>query len=185
MTIVLNIPFEEQYVEEFSKSKNEPAWMVSLRKEGLELAGSLPLPEPDKTNINRWNFIEGNHNVKAEEIKNINELPEVLNDFIDPQDIPDNLIIYRNQTPAYQTISQELIDQGVIFTDIFTALNEHEELVKKYYMTDAVSINEHNLTALHAALMNGGVFIYVPENVQVEQPLQAIFWQENEQAALY
>jgi len=185
MTTVMKVPYEQQYVEEFSNSKHEPAWMISLRKEGLELAGSLPLPEPDKTNINRWNFIEGEHQVSADTISNIKELPEELNDFVDQDNVSENLIILRNQVPAYQTISQDLIDKGVIFTDIFTALSEHEELVKKYYMTDAVQINEHNLTALHAALMNGGVFVYVPENVQIEKPLQAIFWQEDKSAALY
>src|SRR5690625_3505019 len=185
MTNVLQVPYEQQYIEEFSKRKHEPAWMVSLRKEGLELAGSLPLPEPDKTNINRWNFIEGEHEVSADPINDIKELPEALHDFIDQENVSENLIILRNQVPAYQTISQKLMDQGVIFTDIFTALVEHEELVRKYYMTDAVQINEHNLTALHAALMNGGVFVYVPENVQIEKPLQAIFWQEDESAALY
>ncbi|HLS22384.1 MAG TPA: Fe-S cluster assembly protein SufD [Pseudogracilibacillus sp.] len=185
MTTVLQVPYEQQYIEEFSKRKHEPAWMVSLRKEGLELAGSLPLPEPDKTNINRWNFIEGEHEVSADPINDIKELPEALHDFIDQENVSENLIILRNQVPAYQTISQKLMDQGVIFTDIFTALVEHEELVKKYYMTDAVQINEHNLTALHAALMNGGVFVYVPENVQIEEPLQAIFWQEDGSAAMY
>ena len=185
MTTVMNIPFEEQYIEQFSKSKNEPAWMISLRKEGLELAGSLPLPEPDKTKINRWNFIEGEHSVDAEVITNVKEVPEVLQDFIDPENIPENLIVLRNQVAAYQSISNELVNKGVIFTDIFTALNEHSDLVKKYYMTDAVQVNEHKLTALHAALMNGGVFVYVPENVQIEEPLQTIFWQEDEKASLY
>lgn len=185
MTTVLQVPYEQKYVEAFSKSKNEPAWMISLRKEGLELAGSLDLPEPDKTNINRWNFIEGEHQVSADSISSMEELPEALNDFIDPDNVSDNLIILRNQVPAYQTISQDLLDKGVIFTDIFTALQEHGDLVKKYYMTDAVQINEHNLTALHAALMNGGVFVYVPKNVQIEDPLQVIFWQEDKNAALY
>src|SRR5690625_4981343 len=185
MTTLLQVPFEQQYIEQFSKSKNEPAWMISLRKEGLELAGSLPLPEPDKTNINRWDFVQGEHQVAADTINSIDDLPEALHDFVDKENVSENLIILRNQVPAYQTISDELVEQGVIFTDIFTALQEHEELVKKYYMTDAVQINEHNLTALHAALMNGGVFVYVPENVQIDEPLQAIFWQENEAAALY
>src|SRR5690625_3732366 len=52
-------------------------------------------------------------------------------------------------------------------------------------MTKHVQVNEHTLTSLHAALMNGGVFVYVPENVQIEEPLQAIFWQEDHNAALY
>ena len=185
MTTVMNIPYEEQYIEQFSKSKNEPAWMISLRKEGLELAGSLPLPQPEKTKLDRWNFIEGNHTAEAEVIDDIKELPEALKAFIDLDNVPENLIILRNQMPAYQSLNDELKKQGVIFTDIFTALKEHEDLVKKYYMTEAVKVNEHKLTALHAALMNGGVFVYVPENVQIEEPLQAIFWQEDESAAMY
>src|SRR5699024_8895779 len=141
--------------------------------------------KPDKTNINRWNFVEGEHQVGAEAISDITKLPEALHDFIDQDKVSENLIILRNQVPAYQTISQELINKGVIFTDIFTALQEHEELVKKYYMTDAVSVDEHRLTALHAALMNGGVFVYVPKNVQIEAPLQVVFWQEDPEIALF
>ncbi|MEH7087310.1 SufD family Fe-S cluster assembly protein, partial [Neobacillus drentensis] len=34
--------------------------------------------------------------------------------------------------------------------------------------------DENRLAALHAALWNGGVFVYVPKNVDVELPLQAI-----------
>src|SRR5690625_7565564 len=52
-------------------------------------------------------------------------------------------------------------------------------------MTDAVSVDEHKLTALHAALMNGGVFIYVPEGLELEEPLQTIFWQEDDEIALF
>src|SRR5690625_7254350 len=52
-------------------------------------------------------------------------------------------------------------------------------------MTDAVSVDEHRLTALHAALMNGGVFVYVPKNVQVDVPLQVVFWQEDPEVALF
>src|SRR5690625_7322695 len=112
MTTVLQVPYEQQYIEEFSKRKHEPAWMVSLRKEGLELAGSLPLPEPYKTNINRWNFIEGEHEVSADPINDIKELPEALHDFIDQENVSENLIILRNQVPAYQTISQKLMDRS-------------------------------------------------------------------------
>lgn len=73
----------------------------------------------------------------------------------------------------------------MILTDIFSALENHSELVKQYFMTDGVQVNEHKLTALHAALMNGGAFVYVPKGVKVEDPLQAIFWQEDNEVALF
>ena len=49
------------------------------------------------------------------------------------------------------------------------------ELVEKYFMTTAVKVDEHKLAAYHAALVNGGVFVYVPSNVVIEEPLQVVF----------
>lgn len=185
MTTLTKIPYDQKYIESFSKENNEPAWFTALRVEGLELANNLELPKPDKTNINRWNFTQFKHTAEGDVISSLAELPAQLDVFVDKEKVSENLIIIRNQTIAYASISESLKEQGVIFTDIFTAMNEHPELVEKYYMTDAVAINENKLTALHAALINGGVFLYVPKNVQIEAPLQTIFWQEDKEVALF
>ncbi|GAA3319886.1 hypothetical protein GCM10020331_028660 [Ectobacillus funiculus] len=52
-------------------------------------------------------------------------------------------------------------------------------------MTKGVKIDEHRLTALHAALINGGAFVYVPKNVVLETPLQAVFVVDSEEANVY
>ena len=67
-----------------------------------------------------------------------------------------------------------LAGQGVIFTTLAAALREHEALVKQYLGT-AIDPLAHKFTALHAALWQDGVFLYVPKNVAVELPLLAIF----------
>src|SRR5690625_2451718 len=185
MTTLTKVPFDNKYIEQFSKEKNEPKWMTTTRLEGLDLANTLDLPEPDKTNIRRWNFTNFKHTAEGETITDLTKAPKELQDFIDPNNLPENIVILRNQSVAYSAISNDLKEKGVIFTDIFTAMNEHEELVKKYYMKEAVAVDEHKLTALHAALMNGGVFVYVPKNVQLDVPLQSIFWQEDKEAALF
>ena len=59
--------------------------------------------------------------------------------------------------------------KGLIFTDIKTAFNEYPELVKEYIGT-VVSPNENKFTALHYALINSGIFLYVPENTEVTLP---------------
>src|SRR5699024_1005977 len=179
MTTITQVPFDDKYIERFSKDKSEPNWMTELRQEGWDLANNLALPKPDKTNISRWNFTQFQHTAAGETISDLNHLPEKLQDFVDKDNVPENIIILRNQSVAYAALSEELKEKGAMLTDIFTALKEHEDLVKKYYMTEAVAVNEHRLTALHAALMNGGVFVYVPKNVQVETPLQTLFWQED------
>lgn len=185
MTTTTEIPFDQKYIENYSKEKNEPAWMTEKRLEAYELANTLPLPKPDKTNINRWNFTSFTHDALGEKIIDLANAPEQLKVLIDEKSLPKNIAILRNQSVAYASVSDELKEKGVIFTDIFTALQKHGDLVKKYFMTEAVKINEHKLTALHAAFLNGGVFLYVPKNVQIEEPLQTLYWQEDKKAALF
>lgn len=185
MTTVTKVPFDKEYVKQFSDKQNEPEWMQAIRLEGLDLANSLELPKPDKTKINRWNFTNFKHVAEGEVIDSLQNLPDALKEFIDQENTPENIIILRNQSVAYHALDDELKAKGVIFTDIFTALQEHSELVQKYFMTDAVQIDEHKLTALHAALMNGGIFVYVPKDVVIEKPIQTIFWQEDKEVALF
>lgn len=186
MTVVKNLAYDKAYVEKFSADNNEPEWMKQFRLDALSQAESLDMPKPDKTNINRWNFTEFKHeSVEAEEITSLNDLPQELREYIDVDQLPENILIQRNQTVAYTALNKELQDKGVILTDIFTAVKEHSDLVQKFYMQDAVKVDEHRLTALHAALMNGGAFVYVPKNVVVEEPLQTIFWQEAEDTVMF
>lgn len=186
MTVVTQLSYDKAYIEKISAANNEPEWFKDLRLQGFAQAESLDMPKPDKTNISRWKFNDFKHEaVEAEKITSLKELPEALKDLIDVNNLPENILIQRNQTVAYSGLSKELADKGVILTDIFTALEKHSDLVEKYYMKDAVQVNENRLTALHAALVNGGVFVYVPKNVIVEEPLQTIFWQEDENTSLF
>lgn len=185
MTVKTKLPYDKDYIEQFSKDRNEPEWMKSLRLQAIEQANELDLPQPDKTRIGRWNFTNFKHASEGAPISSLAELPEQLQDFIDQDNLPKNILIERNQSVAFAKLSDELKNKGVIFTDIETALVEHEELVKKHFMKDVVSVDEHKLTALHAAMVNGGVFIYVPKGVKIEEPLQTIFWQEDPEVALF
>ncbi|MBN8235497.1 Fe-S cluster assembly protein SufD [Halobacillus kuroshimensis] len=184
MTVEVTLPYDKEYVTNFSQGLQEPEWMKNLRLSALEKSESLPLPKPDKTNISKWNFTEFDHHVTSDKIENLDELPVEIKDFLDQEKEQQNLVIQRNHTVAYAAIEQQLKDKGVIFTDMLTAIREHSDLVEKYFMNDAVHVDEHRLTALHAALVNGGVFLYVPKNVQIEEPIQAIFWQEDPKASL-
>ncbi|GLC89753.1 Fe-S cluster assembly protein SufD [Lysinibacillus piscis] len=176
---------ELQDVRSFSEANGEPSWFTELRAAALDKATGLDLPKPDRTNITKWNFTTfPTHTVVSEEFASLDALPAEVKGLIDV-DAQENLYIQRNNTPAYIRTSQELADKGVIFTDMLTAVREHSELVQKYFMTEAVKVDEHKLTALHAALVNGGVFVYVPRNVVIEQPLQVVFLNDNAEASLF
>jgi Fe-S cluster assembly protein SufD len=72
-------------------------------------------------------------------------------------------------------IDSELINKGVIFTDLQTAENQHPEIISKI-MGHIVRPDEGKFSALTAAMAQQGVLIYIPKGVKVEQPLHSVFW---------
>src|SRR5699024_2179009 len=158
MTVETKLPFDKDYIEQFSKEQSEPDWMKDLRLRALEQAENLDMPEPDKTNITRWNFSRFNHKYAAgDTLTSLSNLPSEIKDLFDEENATVNVPIQRKQSDADHTESQPSKDKGVMFTYISTALRDHEVLVIRHYMKDAVSIDELRLAALHAALMNGGI----------------------------
>ncbi|MFD0827167.1 Fe-S cluster assembly protein SufD [Neobacillus sp. M.A.Huq-85] len=183
MTTETKLPFDQDFVRSFSKQAGEPAWMEELRLKALADVNILPMPRPEKTKIDKWNFTQfTSHTVKSEPFTSLNELPEEVKSLVAENK---NLYIQRNQTPAFLSLSEELKNKGVIFTNLITAAKEHGDLLKKYYMTQAVNADEHRLTALHAALVNGGVFLYIPKNVEITEPIQAVYLHDNAEANLF
>ncbi|CAM3781679.1 Fe-S cluster assembly protein SufD [Mesobacillus zeae] len=185
MTTEMKLPFDQEYITSFSKEMGEPEWLTELRVQSLEKADTLPMPRPDKTKINKWNFTHFNKLiVKSDEFKSLEELPEAVKPLIDA-DHSNSVYIQRNNKPAYLKLSAELQEKGVIFTDMYTASRMHGDLLKKYFMQSAVKADENKLTALHAAFLNGGAFLYVPKNVTIEEPIQAIFLHDDAEANLF
>ncbi|TAA71908.1 Fe-S cluster assembly protein SufD [Planococcus salinarum] len=184
MTVGTNLKMTEQELRSFSEMNGEPSWFTELRLRSFAEAETLPLPKPDKTKILSWNFTDYPvHTVKSTTFGSIEDLTEDIRTIVDLDQ--KNLYIQHNNTPAFSRISEDLAAKGVILTDIFTALREHGDLVKKYFMTNGVKADEHKLTALNAALMNGGAFLYVPKNVEVEEPVQVVFYHDDADASLF
>ncbi len=185
MTVETKINMTEQDVRAFSKAMNEADWMADFRADALNKVEHVAMPTPDKTKIDKWNFTQfPKHTVESAAFSSLEELVGEAKELVDVEK-QQNLYIQHNNTPAYISLSDELKEQGVILTDIFTATREYAELVQKYYMTEAVKVNEHRLTTLHAALMNGGVFLYVPRNVEITEPIQVLYLHDDAEASLF
>ncbi|WP_404459355.1 Fe-S cluster assembly protein SufD [Sutcliffiella horikoshii] len=178
MTLETKLPFDQDYLTNYSKESGEPQWLFDLRLQAYSLAEELPLPKPDKTKITNWNFTNFQKHTVETSITSLDQLPEEVKALVDGE----NIYVQVDNTPVVSTVKEELKAQGVIFTDIITAAKEHSDLVKKYFMQDGVKVDEHKLSALHAALMNGGAFLYVPKNVVIEEPIQAIYLQDQAEA---
>jgi Fe-S cluster assembly protein SufD len=174
--------FDENVVTEVSQKNQEPAWMLQSRLDALKKAAQLPLPKVQQTNISRWNFTGFEPFREEAPVQSLDELPEGVKEFVFGEQ--PSVVVQKNASVIFKQLSAELSEKGVVFTDLGTAAKEYEPLIKKYFMTDGVKKDEHRLTAIHAALYSGGVFLYVPKNVDVQIPLNGLFWLSGEGAAL-
>ncbi len=174
-----------ELVKIISALKKEPLWMLQKRLRGLELYNKTDFPKwgPDLSKLIRdipkiKFFIKP----KATESTKWEDLPEDIRKTYERIGIPEaekkslsGVGAQYDSEVVYHNLKKEWESQGVIFTNMDTALREHEDLVKRFFMTSCVPINDHKFVMLHTAVWSGGTFIYIPKGVKVKIPLQAYF----------
>lgn len=167
---------------DISREKNEPEWMRDFRLKSLEIYSQKPFPKwgADLSDLDMDNivtYIKPNTQMKND----WNDVPEDIKNTFEllglPQAERESLAGVGAQYDSevvYHNIRQELVDMGVIYTDMETALRDYEDIVKEYFMK-LVPPTDHKFAALHGAVWSGGSFVYVPEGVKVDVPLQSYF----------
>ncbi|HZL24134.1 MAG TPA: Fe-S cluster assembly protein SufB, partial [Nitrososphaeraceae archaeon] len=169
-------------VEEISRIKNEPDWMLDFRLRSYDIFMKKPMPVwgGDLSKINFQNIF---YYTKASEkqSKSWDDVPDSVRKTFDKLGIPEAEkkflagvgAQYESET-VYHNLREDLSKQGVIFSDTDTAVKEHPDILKKYF-GKVIPPEDNKFAALNSAVWSGGSFIYVPPNVKIELPLQAYF----------
>lgn len=171
-----------EIVKEISRQKNEPEWMLRHRLECLEIFEKTPMPtwgpslhELDMTQLVM--YVRPDAGLRED----WNEVPEDIKNVFDRLGIPKaereilaGVGAQYDSEVVYHSIKEELLEKGVIYTDMDTAMREHEDVVKSHFMK-LVGPKTHKFVALHGAVWSGGSFVYVPAGVELEHPLQSYF----------
>ncbi len=169
-------------IREISKLKEEPEWMLDLRLKAFDVFIKMENPKwgPDLSFINFDDYIYYSPSKKKME-NDWNKVPETIKNTFKKLGIPEAEAKFLNgvstqydSETVYKSLRKELEDQGVIFSNIETALKLYPEIVKKYF-GKLVSYADNKYAALNTSIWSGGSFIYIPNGVKVEKPLQAYF----------
>ncbi len=171
-----------EIIRQISMEKDEPQWMLDFRLKSLEIYNSIPTPKwgVDLEDLDMDNIIT--YIRPDTDMKNKwEDVPEDIKDTFERLGIPQaereslaGVGAQYDSEVVYHNIRQELVDQGVVYMDIDNALKEYEDIVKEYFMK-LIPPNDHKFAALHGAVWSGGSFVYVPEGVNVDIPLQSYF----------
>ncbi len=169
-------------IKDISKQKNEPQWMLDLRLKALEIYENLEMPTwgPDLSELD-MSKIATYVRPKTDMKKSWEDVPDDIKNTFDRLGIPEaekeslaGVGAQYDSEIVYHSIKDQLVKQGVIYTDFDTAVKEYPELVKEYF-TKCVPMTDHKFIALHYAVWSGGSFVYVPKGVKVDIPLQSYF----------
>src|SRR2546421_689916 len=171
-----------QTVEQISEMKKEPEWMLKFRLRAYDHFVKRPMPAwgGDLAHID-FNDIYYYLRPTDKVEKSWDDVPDKIKKTFDRLGIPEaekkflaGVGAQYESEVVYHSLLKHLEDKGVIFCDTDTAVKLHPELVKKYFGT-IIPPEDNKLAALNSAVWSGGSFIYVPEGVKVDLPLQAYF----------
>ena len=180
---IANKGLTEDIVRDIWANKNEPQWMLDFRLKSLEIYNKMEIPNwiPDISGLDMENIYTYVKPKAKKMSASWDEVPEDIKGTFDRLGIQEaeqkslaGVGAQYDSEVVYHSIQEDLVKQGVIYTDIETALREHEDIVKQYWMT-LIPPTDHKWAALHGAVWSGGSFVYVPKGVQVEIPLQSYF----------
>ena len=173
----------EDIVLEISEKKNDPEWMRDFRLKSLEIYNKSEMPNwgPDISGLNVDNivtYVKPN----TEMSQTWEEVPEDIKNTFEKLGIPEaerkslaGVGAQFDSELVYHNLQEEVARQGVIYTDIESALHgPYGKMIEEHFMR-LVPPTDHKFAALHGAVWSGGSFVYVPKGVNVGIPLQSYF----------
>ena len=126
-------------VEEISRYKNEPDWMLQFRLRALEIFNRKPVPHWG-SDLSGIDFDNIHYYVKPYELTETSweEVPTYIKDTFDKLGIPEVELKFLAGVSAqyecevvYDDIREDLENEGVIFAEMDSALREHPDIVNK------------------------------------------------------
>ena len=165
--------FTTEAVDTLIQQRNEPEWMRERRREAWTTYQELPMPTQQDEEWRRTSL----RDIHLEDVELSEDWRAPTGTLLPEAERKETfggfLGIYDGRQVEYR-LDDDLKAKGVIFTDMATALREHGDLVREYFMTKCVPASDSKFAALHGAFWDTGTFLYVPKGVAVELPLRTI-----------
>ena len=180
---------EPQYrradVEALSAQNQEPQWLLERRLAAWDVYEKLPMPHMEE----EWRRTDYRH-IRWEEAQRI-----ITPNFATMDSVPaknreplvgdrqGGLMIFVDGKLVHHELAPELKAQGIVFTDLQSAVRDHEGIMRDQFMTRAVKPEDGKFAALHGALWTHGALLYVPRNKVTELPLHVVVYNTKEGAS--
>ena len=174
---------DKETVLRVSEEKNDPEWMRDFRLQCLDLYEKIKMPNwgpsIDGLDMDRISsYVRHKSDMKGK----WEDVPEDIKNTFEKLGIPQaereslaGVGAQYDSELVYHNVKDEVAAQGVIYTDLESALHgEYADMIQSHFMK-LVPPSDHKFAALHGAVWSGGSFVYVPKGVHLDIPLQSYF----------
>lgn len=154
-----------------------PSFLEERRKAALEVYEREPIPTWRRsgfwtTSLRKLRLDELVPR-RYDPVASLDELSPVVTDALRGEELA-GLIVQRGASTVYTEVDPALAGQGLIVMPLEQAVEEHTELVERWYMK-RLSEKEGKFPAASAAFWTGGAFVYVPRDIAIDKPLQVVY----------
>ncbi|MFB5610375.1 MAG: Fe-S cluster assembly protein SufD [Nitrosopumilaceae archaeon] len=161
---------DSSHIEKLSSSKKEPDWLKEYRQKSLSIYKELPLEISPL-----YSKYTDARKLDPEQVSLSTTSDSATPDFLKKRFTElenTNCIVQIGTNITRVNLSDELKSKGVVLSSIDDALNNNYDQVKKAF--DESNSKEDKFTALNNAAFNSGMFVYVPKNSIVNEPIHIL-----------
>jgi len=101
------------------------------------------------------------------------DVPEIVTETI-PERARAGRIVQSAGSVVQVELDPALAERGVILSSLEEAFERHGELVAEWF-SKRLPLDRHKLEAANAAFWTGGMFLYVPDGLVVEDPFELVY----------
>jgi FeS assembly protein SufD len=168
----------DKYIESIIEENQDPDWLATLRRRAFSQYSSLPsevsplyIKYSDVNRIRPERIYIPNSFEKTTSGK---QPHDQLQDRLSDLGQEDATIIQIGSSINRTSVPEKLLNQGVIISDLRESLLKHDDLIRQWLVVNQLQYSEDKFLALEAAAFRSGVFIYIPKNILLDDPLRII-----------
>jgi FeS assembly protein SufD len=171
--LVILSSIDSNHIKSLINENNEPIWLSQMRENAFSKYTELPSEvSPLYKKYSGVNSLKPEHIylpdkiIKSEPYEELKDRLEELEQGIS--------ILQIGSSINRMFIPDKILKQGVIISDLNEAVIKYEDLIKKQLTTNQLNYSEDKFLALEVSAFHSGLFVYIPKNVIIEDPIRII-----------
>ena len=153
-------------------AESDVQWLGERRLEAWRAYEGMPMPTRQ---LEEWRYTDVSmfrlDKVSLAAVPRDGEVPAAARAMLERGPKSGHALVVDGRVVEIQ-LDDALRAKGVILADLASAATEHRALVEKHLATEALPADFNKFAALNAALWSGGIFVYVPRGVRVDEPIR-------------